>query len=83
MDYSHFNRLTRVFNSKLHNFAKAFRHVSIIETVNNRLLFIKHGFHLNELGIELLSNQLALHIFSLLEEVSSKPIALGWYVLRI
>jgi hypothetical protein len=78
MVYSHVNRLTRVFNSKLHNFAKAFSHVSIIEIVNNILLFTKHCSHLNELGKELLSNQLALHIFSLLEEVSSKRIALGW-----
>jgi hypothetical protein len=50
-----------------------------MEIVNNILLFTKHGLHLNESGKELLSNQLALHIFSLLEEVSVKPITLEWY----
>jgi hypothetical protein len=63
MDYSQVNSLSRSFISKLHKLAKAFSHVSITETVNNRLLFTKHGFHLNELGKELLSNQLALHTY--------------------
>jgi hypothetical protein len=79
MDYSHVNILTKSFNSKLLKLAKAFSHVSIIEIVSNRLLFTKHGLYLNESGKELLSIQLALHIFSLLEEVNSKPIILRWY----
>ena len=79
MDYSHVNNLIKSFNSKLFKLAKTFSHVSIMEIVNNRFLFTKHGLHLNESGKELLSNQLVLHIFSILEEVSSKPIILGWY----
>jgi hypothetical protein len=61
--------------------AKLFNHVNIIEPANNRLLFTKHGLHLNELGKELLSNQLALCILSVLEEVqvNANPITLGWY----
>jgi hypothetical protein len=59
--------------------AKIFSHVSIVEIANNRRLFTKHGLHLDESGKELLSNQLAVHIFSLLEEVSVNPITLGWY----
>ena len=47
--------------------------------MNNRLLFTKHGLHLKESGKELLSNQLELHTFSILEEVSVNPITLGWY----
>jgi hypothetical protein len=49
--------------------------------VKCRLLFTKHGLHLNELGKELLTNQLTLHILSVLEEVqvSANPITLGWY----
>jgi len=39
----------------------------------------KHGLHLNESGKELLSNQLVLHIFSILEEDSVNPIPLGLY----
>jgi hypothetical protein len=78
-NYSHVNNTIKSFNSKLLKHAKIFSHVCIIEIVNNRLLFTKHGLHLNESGKELLSHQLALHIFSLLEEVSVKPITLGWY----
>jgi hypothetical protein len=50
-----------------------------METANNRLSFKKHGLHLNELGKELLSNQLALHILSLCEEVNNKPTIRRWY----
>jgi hypothetical protein len=71
--------LIKSFNSKLLKLAKIFSHVSRTEVVNNRLLFTKHGLHLNESGKEYLSNQLALHIFSLLEEVGVNPITLGWY----
>ena len=46
--------------------------------ISVRLLFT-HGLHLNESGKELLSNQLPLHMFSIPEEVSIKPITLGWY----
>jgi len=77
--YSHVNSTIKSFNSKLLKLAKIFSHVSIIEIVNNSLLFTKHGLHLNESGKELLSNQLVLHLFSILEEVSVKPITLGWY----
>jgi hypothetical protein len=38
-----------------------------------------HGFHLNELGKELLSNQLVSHILSILQEDRSKAIILGWH----
>jgi lysophospholipase L1-like esterase len=79
MDYSYVNKLIKSFNNKLFNLAKGFNHVSIIEIVNNRFLFTKHGFNLNELGKELLSNQIVSHILSILEEDRSKPIILGWY----
>jgi len=78
-DYSHVNSTMKSLNSKLLKLAKIFSHVSIIEILNNRLLFTKHGLHLNESGKELLSNQLVLHIFSILEEVIFNPITLEWY----
>ena len=56
-----------------------FSHVNIIEPANNRFLFTRHGLHLNESGKEVLFNQLVLHIFSVLEEVSVNPITFGWY----
>jgi hypothetical protein len=52
-DYSHVNTTIKSFNSKLLKLAKIFSHVSIIKIVNNRLLFTKHGLHLNESGKEL------------------------------
>ena len=79
MDYSHVNSTIKSFNSMLLKLAKIFNHVSIIESVNNRLLFTKHGLDLNKPGKELLSNQLVQHIFSILEEVSVNPITLGSY----
>lgn len=77
-EYTHVNSTIKSFNSKLLKLAKIFSHVSTIEIVNDRLLFTKHGLHLNESGKELLSNQLALHIFSILEEIVN-AIILGWY----
>jgi hypothetical protein len=79
--YSHVNNKIKALNSKFLKLAKVFGHVHIIEPANNRLLFIKHGLHLSELGKELLSNQLVLHILSVLEEVkvNANPITLGWY----
>ena len=56
-----------------------FIHVNIIEPTNNRFLFTRHGLHLNESGKEVLSNQLVLHILSVLEEVNVNPITFGWY----
>jgi hypothetical protein len=73
------NNQIKLLNSKLSKLAKIFKHVSIIEVDNNRFLFTKHGLHLNELGKKLLSNQLALHVFSLLEKVSANPTTLRWY----
>ena len=78
-DYSQVNSTINSFNSKLLKLAKIFSHVNIIEIVNNRLLFTKNGLHLNDSGKELFSNQLVLHILSVLEEISVNPITLGWY----
>jgi lysophospholipase L1-like esterase len=78
LEYHYVNSLTIFFNSKLHTLARAFSHVSITQIINDRLLLTKCGSHLNKLGKELLVNQVAIHIFSLLEKVNSKPIVLGW-----
>jgi len=75
----HINSKIKALNSRLLKLAKIFSHVNIIEPSNNRLLFTKHGLHLNESGKELLSHQLVLHIFSVLEEISVNPMTLGWY----
>jgi hypothetical protein len=74
----YWSQCTLSVNSKLRKLARAFSHVTIIKIFNNRLLFTKHGFHLSKVGKELLVNQVALHILSLLEKDNSKPITLGW-----
>jgi hypothetical protein len=56
-----------------------FGHVSIKEMANNRLLYTRHGSHLNGLDKEILSNQLVSHIFSQLERANVKPIPLEWH----
>ena len=75
---SHINSEIKSFNRKLYKLTKIFSHVNVIEADSNRLLFTKHGLHLNGLGKELLSNHLLLHIYSALEEDTGSPITLAW-----
>jgi hypothetical protein len=75
----HINSKNKALNSKLLKLAKIFSHVNIIEPSNNRRLFTKHGLHLYVTGKELSSNQLVLHIFTVLEEVGVNPITLRCY----
>jgi hypothetical protein len=79
LNHPHINSSIKSFNSKLLKLANRFSHVGITEIENNRLLFTKHGLHLNKFGKELLSNQLGLSILSTLEKVSGNPIPLRWY----
>jgi hypothetical protein len=44
------NSKIKVLNRKLLKLAKMFSHVNVIEPANNRLLFTRHGLHLNESG---------------------------------
>jgi hypothetical protein len=79
-NYSYISNNIRLLSSKLYRLAKIFKHVSILEVDNSRLLFTKHGIHLNVMGKKLLTNQLSLQILSLLGKVKVTPIPLGWYV---
>jgi hypothetical protein len=53
---------------KLLKLKKLFPHLSVVEINEKRHLYTKHGLHLNRLGKEILSLNLALHIFSLIEK---------------
>jgi hypothetical protein len=75
---SQLNNSIKLFNNKLSKLSKIFNHVTISKLISNRLLYNKHGSHLNSLGKEILSNQLVSQIFLLLERVKVKPIILEW-----
>jgi hypothetical protein len=59
------NEEIRNLNRKLHKLIKIFPHPSVMEMDVNRHLYTKHGLHLNGLGKEVLSINLALHILTL------------------
>jgi hypothetical protein len=68
------------FNRKLLKLSKLFPHLSVCEINEMRHLYTNHGLHMNYLGKELLSLNLVLHIFSLIEKInnhSTNIIALG------
>jgi hypothetical protein len=53
-----------------------------VEVNENRHLYAKHGLHVNDLGKEIPSFNLVLHIFSLIEKeinFSTNVIALSYY----
>jgi hypothetical protein len=68
------------FNRQLNKTAKAYSHVTIVETDLNRKLFTQHGMHLNKRGKEWLSKLLATQISKLVKsKVRDTPkIALKW-----
>jgi hypothetical protein len=53
---------------KLLKLKKLFQHISVVEINEKRHLYTKHGLHLNRLGKEILSLNLAFHIVSLIEK---------------
>jgi hypothetical protein len=76
---SQLNNSIKLFKNKLSKLSKIFSHVTISKLISNRLLYTKHGSHLNSLSKEILSNQLVSKIFLLLERVKVKLIILEWY----
>jgi hypothetical protein len=77
--HPHINSSIKFFNSQLLKLTNRFNHISITEIESNRVLFTKHGLHLNKLGKELLSNQLVLCILSTLKRINGNSIPLTWY----
>jgi hypothetical protein len=68
-------------NRKLFKLSKLFPHLSVVEINEERHLYTKYGFHMNELGKQILSLNLVLHIFSFIgkDNNSSIIIPLGYY----
>jgi hypothetical protein len=72
----------RNLNRKLLKLKKLFPHLSVVEINETRHWYTKQGLHLNNLGKEILSFNLVLHIFSLIEKENNfhtNVIALRYY----
>jgi hypothetical protein len=53
------NREVKVFNGSLRNSLKCFGQVELIDVVNEREFFTKHGLHLNSRGKESMVSRIA------------------------
>ena len=53
-----------------------------METDNTRTLFTNHGLHMNKLGKQLVTCQVATFLHSTFEQQKSPPISLSWYNLQ-
>ena len=71
------NREVEVFNTNLRNRLKCFKNVEMIEVINERNLFTKHGQHLNSRRKEAMANKIALSIESVLKR-RVDPISMKW-----
>jgi hypothetical protein len=66
-------------NRKLKKLVQVSPHTKFLETDNNRNLFTKHGLHLNKLGKQLVTCQIASLIHLVFEQKTFSPIILGWH----
>jgi hypothetical protein len=78
MQSSCVNNEIKSFNRKLRKSMRAFNHASILEITSDRTHFTKHGFHLNSVGMEVLSKQIVSHIYATQDQEKNPPIILGW-----
>ena len=65
-------------NKKLKKLAKAYTHISFIDTNNDRSMFTKHGLHFNKLGKRIITQKLAGLLTSTFDRKPPQPISLGW-----
>jgi len=72
------NRIITSLNSKLKKTFNAFPHTYFMEMDNTRTLFTNHGLHMNMLGKQLVTCQVATFLYSTFEQKQS-PITLSWY----
>jgi hypothetical protein len=68
------------FSKKLWKHMKLNKHVTIIESPQNRGYFTRHGLHYNGYGKEILCNLIALNVKNLFQHTETPPICLGWDV---
>ena len=66
------------FNRRLEKLVKVSSHASFLKTEQNRKLYTRHGLHYNGLGKQYLFHQVALMVYSLLEQKTTCYIGIGW-----
>jgi len=66
------------FNRRLEKLVKVSPHASFPKTEQNRKLYTRHGLRYNRLGKRYLLHQIALMVYSLLEQKITCPIRVGW-----
>jgi lysophospholipase L1-like esterase len=76
------NRTITSLNRKLRKTLKVFPHAYFMETDSTRTLFTNHGLHMNNLGKQLVTFQIATFLYSTFEQKKSPPISLSWYELQ-
>ena len=74
------NKNISILNRRLQKLVKAFSHSSFLETIDNRILFTKHGLHRSKLGKKLVNLQLAHFLLTTFAQKFSPPISVGWEV---
>ena len=65
-------------STKLLKLTKFIPHLSVLEIYDNRILFTKHGSHLNGSGMRFRYNQLVLNLYSALRVDTVHCIILDW-----
>jgi hypothetical protein len=66
------------FDKRLEKLTKISPHASFLKTEQNRTLYTRHGLNCNRLGKQYLFHQIALMVYSLLEQKTTCPISVGW-----
>ena len=66
------------FNRRLEKLVKVSPYASFLKTEQNRELYTRRGLHYNRLGKQYLFHQIALMVYSLLEQKATCPICVGW-----
>ena len=67
------NRIITTLNRKLKKTLKAFPYTYFLETDNTRTLFTNHGLHMNKLGKQLVTCQIATLLYSTFEQKNLPP----------
>jgi hypothetical protein len=77
-NFSTVNSKISMINKKLSKLARISPNISFVDSNNDRKLFTRHGLHRNKLGKNLITAQIANHIFSIFKCKTATPLPLVW-----